>query len=183
MNSSLVLSRRNFLYAGLGAGIAGAGLFSGLSQHLRSADRELNIFIPLTGERVRAVFWSGGEYVKEGIAELQTALRDFVTNEVGTVEIALLEILHHLGHKLNGRPEFEIVRGYMTNHADAPFTNGSPDSYHTAGQAVDLRIAGLSLEHIAMEFINLVDGGVGVYPVQNFVHLDIGPQKRWQAVS
>jgi uncharacterized protein YcbK (DUF882 family) len=52
-------------------------------------------------------------------------------------------------------------------------------SYHTLGQAVDVRIPGVQLAHLRKAALNLKVGGVGYYPHDNFVHLDTGPVRSW----
>jgi len=52
-------------------------------------------------------------------------------------------------------------------------------SYHTLGQAVDVRIPGVQLAHLRKAALNLKVGGVGYYPSDNFVHLDTGPVRSW----
>lgn len=53
------------------------------------------------------------------------------------------------------------------------------ESRHTTGQAVDLRLAGIPAGRLGAWFREHFDGGVGTYPRSDFVHIDVGPKRRW----
>jgi uncharacterized protein YcbK (DUF882 family) len=84
-------------------------------------------------------------------------------------------------HRLQAKDGFEVVRGLMTDDPARPFAPGSPDALHTLGKAIDLRAPGVALEHLLAEFANFFDGGVGLYRQRNFVHVDTGPRRVWDA--
>jgi uncharacterized protein YcbK (DUF882 family) len=52
-------------------------------------------------------------------------------------------------------------------------------SYHTIGQAVDVRLPGRELKALRQAARRLKRGGVGYYPKSDFVHLDTGPVRAW----
>lgn len=53
------------------------------------------------------------------------------------------------------------------------------DSLHMRGQAVDLRFHELPLAEARQIALNMQRGGVGYYPGQNFMHLDVGAVRSW----
>jgi uncharacterized protein YcbK (DUF882 family) len=53
------------------------------------------------------------------------------------------------------------------------------DSRHIIGQAVDVRFYGLDLSEAHQLALAMKAGGVGYYPKQNFIHLDVGPVRSW----
>ena len=60
---------------------------------------------------------------------------------------------------------------------------GSPNSYHLRGQAFDIdwsQWASLARYDLIQQAISLHFGGIGVYSLQGFIHLDIGPPRFWQ---
>jgi uncharacterized protein YcbK (DUF882 family) len=57
--------------------------------------------------------------------------------------------------------------------------HAAKDSLHIKGQAVDVRFDGLPLEEAHQIALDMQLGGVGYYPNQNFIHLDIGPVRTW----
>ena len=52
-------------------------------------------------------------------------------------------------------------------------------SRHLAGQALDLRIPGVSTEALCEHFKGIRLGGVGCYLGPRFVHVDVGPVRAW----
>ena len=64
----------------------------------------------------------------------------------------------------------------MRRSAEQPATN----SQHTVGKAIDVRIEGVSLSNLRGAAQSLGAGGVGYYPVSNFVHIDTGRVRQWQ---
>ena len=52
-------------------------------------------------------------------------------------------------------------------------------SLHMDGKAIDIRIPGVSLDHLRGAARSLKLGGVGYYPSSNFVHVDTGRVRFW----
>ena len=64
---------------------------------------------------------------------------------------------------------------------------GSEDtSQHICGNAADIEIPrGYTIDEffMAVEMIPaFLNGGIGKYPTKGFLHLDVGPQRRWEQV-
>jgi uncharacterized protein YcbK (DUF882 family) len=55
-------------------------------------------------------------------------------------------------------------------------------SQHMLGKASDVRIEGVQLVNLHKAALSLGAGGVGYYPVSNFVHVDVGPVRQWTGV-
>jgi Bacterial protein of unknown function (DUF882) len=53
------------------------------------------------------------------------------------------------------------------------------DSEHSHGQAVDFRLPGVTTERLASWALGRRMGGVGTYLQSRFVHMDVGPIRRW----
>lgn len=61
---------------------------------------------------------------------------------------------------------------------------GSPNSKHLLGQAVDIKCPDVSTETLHKMCLDMFDhwGGIGFYPNQGFVHIDVRKTKaRWQS--
>lgn len=56
---------------------------------------------------------------------------------------------------------------------------GALRSYHMNGQALDVRVVGVSTVTLCQHFRRLKLGGVGCYWNKRFVHIDVGPVRTW----
>jgi uncharacterized protein YcbK (DUF882 family) len=75
--------------------------------------------------------------------------------------------------------------GYRTvSHNKA--VGGAPKSQHLTASALDLHSYTHTAQELAAAYEQLIasgdvpDGGLGVYPKSNFIHIDLGRPRRWQ---
>ncbi len=54
------------------------------------------------------------------------------------------------------------------------------DSEHTRGQAIDFQLVGVPVLEVYEHLLDVHPGGVGYYPVSEFVHVDIGRKRTWR---
>jgi uncharacterized protein YcbK (DUF882 family) len=84
---------------------------------------------------------------------------------------------------LAGQKNVEVVSGYRTPQTNRmlrrTMSGVALHSYHTKGQAIDLRIPGVPLDDLWAMAVDIGKGGVGFYPDSNFVHVDTGPFRMW----
>jgi uncharacterized protein YcbK (DUF882 family) len=178
------LSRRGFLKAGavvLAAGLPGK-VFATIPP-VFSGERKLNFYNTHTGENLNAVYWAGGQYQPDGLAEIYNVLRDFRTGDVSPINTRLLDLLHSLSTTLDTEARFHVISGYRspaTNAALAEKSHGvAKRSLHMDGLAIDIRIPGRELKDVRNAAIALGGGGVGYYPASAFVHVDVGRVRTW----
>lgn len=137
-----------------------------------------------TGESLDVVYRIGDHYVPEALEKLDRFLRDHRTGTVSNYDPREFDLLHSLMMKL-GRPdgEIDIVCGYRTpwsNNFLRTHTYGvAKHSQHMLAKAIDIRIPGVPTAEVRDAALSLHDGGVGYYPKSNFVHVDVGPVRRW----
>ena len=136
-----------------------------------------------TGERLDVEYFSQGEFVPQALAAVNHLLRDFRTGESGTMDPALLDLLHSLVHLTGTRQPFEIISGYRSAATNAELhrrsTGVATASLHMTGQAIDIRLADVSLTLLRDAALSLQGGGVGYYAASNFVHIDTGRVRAW----
>ena len=58
-------------------------------------------------------------------------------------------------------------------------TGVAEHSQHMEGHAIDLRVPGVTTVQLRNAALSLKAGGVGYYPVSQFVHIDVGPVREW----
>lgn len=54
------------------------------------------------------------------------------------------------------------------------------ESRHTRGEAIDFRLVGTEARVLGAWVFERFEGGVGTYAGDEFVHIDIGPKRRWK---
>jgi uncharacterized protein YcbK (DUF882 family) len=139
-----------------------------------------------TGESLDVVYRIGDTYVPEALEKLNYFLRDHYTQDVVRYEPKEFDVLHALMARL-GRPNglIDVVCGYRTPETNAALRHGSAKtgvaehSQHMEGHAIDLRVPGVSTVQVRDTALSLRAGGVGYYPVSQFVHVDVGPVREW----
>ena len=144
----------------------------------------LRLYHTHTGERIDVVYRRGSAYIPEAIQSLDHFLRDHRTGAVTELNPGLFDLLHDLTHAI-GRPdaEIDIICGYRTpwsNEFLRRTTVGvAQHSQHILGEAIDIRIPGTPTAELRDAALTLHRGGVGYYPVSQFVHVDLGRVRRW----
>jgi uncharacterized protein YcbK (DUF882 family) len=75
------------------------------------------------------------------------------------------------GYRTPGSNEFLRTRGAKTGVA--------VHSLHMQAEAIDIRLPGIATAKVRDAALHLQRGGVGYYRDSNFVHVDVGPVRRW----
>ena len=136
-----------------------------------------------TGEKVSTEYWADGDYFPDALREIDHVLRDFRTGDVYSISLDLLDLLVVLRGKLETDLPIEIISGYRSPQTNAMLREKSKgvaaSSLHMDGMAIDLRVAGRQLTQVRNAAISLASGGVGYYPKDRFVHVDVGLVRHW----
>jgi uncharacterized protein YcbK (DUF882 family) len=144
----------------------------------------LHLYHLHTGERLDVVYRIGDQYVPEGVEKLDHFLRDHRTGDVKDYDIKEFDLLHDLLAKL-GHPDstIDIVCGYRTPWSNTYLREHGHGvalhSQHMEAKAIDIRIPGISSAIVRDAALSLHRGGVGYYGQSDFVHVDVGPVRRW----
>ncbi len=180
-----ILSRRALIGRAVAAG---AALALPLPAMAAGAEWRLAIRNVHNNESVDAVFARSGEFVADGLAELNHGLRDWRTGQIFPMDRKLLALLVQLREKLDisGSRKIDLISGYRSPRTNASLrarggehTGVASQSQHMVGKATDIMIPGVSLERLRGAALALGGGGVGYYPRDGFVHVDTGPVRRW----
>lgn len=91
----------------------------------------------------------------------------------------LIKALQELRDMVGG---INIVCGFRCNKYNE-YKEQSEHSQHCLGTAADIRVSGLSPRELAEQCQKVeafANGGIGVYPKDNFVHVDVREHRaRW----
>lgn len=167
---------------------AAVGLLLGSCKTAASASIEpeyrLRLYHTHTQERLDLVYRRGNHYLPDAIEKLDEFLRDHRTGDVRELAPGLFDLLHDLTLALHDPgAEIDIVCGYRTPGSNAFLRRTSSGvaahSLHIQGEAIDIRIPGISTSQLRNAALALHRGGVGYYPKSEFVHVDVGRVRRW----
>ena len=144
----------------------------------------LKLFHLHTGEHLDVVYRIGDQYLPKGVAALDHFLRDHRTGDEKEYDMREFDLLHDLLAKLGHLDsEIDIVCGYRTpwsNNYLREHSNGvALHSQHMEAKAIDIRIPGIPTAQVRDAALSLQRGGVGYYAQSDFVHVDVGPVRRW----
>jgi len=149
-----------------------------------SQERTLRLFHLHTGEHLNLIYWREQSYFPEALVKLDRFLRDSLTGTVHHFDPRLFDLLTDLTLAV-GAPdgEIQVICGYRsptTNEFLRTHTTGvAKNSLHMQGEAIDIRLPGVKLLNFRNAALGLARGGVGFYPGSNFIHVDVGPFRRW----
>lgn len=138
-----------------------------------------------TGEKLRVEYWQDGQYVPEALAQINYILRDFRTGDTHPIAPQLLDLLVELRGNLETQEPVSVISGYRSAATNAMLrgerehSGVAAKSLHMQGMAIDIRIGGRSLSAVHSAALAMRGGGVGFYPVSDFVHVDVGRVRTW----
>ena len=136
-----------------------------------------------TRETLSTVYFQDGNYLVPSLERVNHLLRDFRTNEVHSIDPALLDILFDLQAQAHHDGPFEVISGYRSPQTNAALRRQSSavaeHSLHMDGRAIDVRLRGFPTEKLRDVAVALHRGGVGFYAASDFVHVDTGRVRVW----
>lgn len=181
----------------LAASIGSAGILPAGNPAVRAAipakssaasPYRLRMFHTHTGERIDVVYRQGDTYLPGAIAHLDEFLRDHRTGTVPRYDRRVFDLLTAIERRL-GVPgaEIDVICGYRTPWSNAFLREHSAGvavlSLHMEAEAIDIRIPGVSIARLRDAALELHLGGVGYYPLSQFVHVDVGRVRQWSLLE
>jgi uncharacterized protein YcbK (DUF882 family) len=152
---------------------------------------ELKLHHLHTGEDLDVVYRVGDTYIPSAMDQLNHFLRDHRTQDQSHYDPKEFDTLHAVLDKL-GKPNaiIDVVCGYRTpwsnnflrtrgGTASPTVTGVAQHSQHMLAKAIDIKIPGVSTIALRDAALSLKAGGVGYYPLSQFVHVDVGPVRHW----
>ena len=179
------LSRRRFCQWGmlaLGSAVLHRPAFAAVNS-LLIPERSLNVYNVHTEESLNTVYWRDGKYIESSLADIDYLFRDHYTDDTIPIDPDLLDLLHALTRKLRIDEPIHVVSGYRTRGTNAflrrCYRNVARNSLHISGMAADIYLPGCRLSTLHKTAVHLRGGGVGYYPKDHFIHVDVGRIRYW----
>jgi uncharacterized protein YcbK (DUF882 family) len=139
-----------------------------------------------TREHLDIVYRRGDAYVPEALDQLDHFLRDHRTGDVRHFDPRLFDLLYDLTANLHDSGgEIDVICGYRTPWSNeflrtrSAHTGVAVHSLHMQAEAIDIRLPGIPTSEVRDAALHMQRGGVGYYPVSNFVHVDVGRVRHW----
>ncbi len=149
-----------------------------------AAPRTLALHNLHTDEKLEALYFDNGAYVPDALTAFNKLMRDHRTGETHPIDPLLLDLLVQVRGACESKQCYELISGYRAPASNAFLHNRSKEvasnSLHMKGMAADVRISGVALDHLRKAALDLRGGGVGLYPVSDFVHMDVGRVRQWK---
>lgn len=128
---------------------------------------------------------SEGNYIPEAMAQIKHLFRCRLTGLEMDVPAKLVELLDIIQEKSGGRT-ITVTCGYRSpkfNGMLSAHSSGvAKNSLHMKGWAADIRIEGVKTSALRDTARSIQAGGVGYYPSQRFVHVDVGTVRYWKSL-
>ncbi|MBI4124685.1 MAG: YcbK family protein [Deltaproteobacteria bacterium] len=135
-----------------------------------------------SGEKAAIRYRLGKNYLEAGLEQINYLLRCRADGKIKPMHLELVELVDHLeDHFESG--EVRVLSGYRSPEFNHKLRRrgrrAAKYSRHMKGEAIDLRLPGVSAWRLRQYLAALKVGGVGYYPGRSFVHVDVGPYRTW----
>lgn len=143
-----------------------------------------------TEESLTVTYKVNDRYIPEALEKINHLLRDHRRDESTEINPQTLDRLHDIGEEVKERyPDvtvtFEVISGYRAPETNSALrSNGggqAQKSRHMEGDAIDMRIPGVSTKALRDIAWCTGTGGTGYYAQDGFIHIDSGRQRFWPA--
>jgi uncharacterized protein YcbK (DUF882 family) len=182
-DSSPLLGRRRLLGLGLAAAASSVIAPAAFAAQGPSGDRTLSFYNTHTDETLTATYFRGSSFDKGALKDINHILRDHRSGDVFPIDLKLLDLLVELHRKTDSKKPFQIISGYRSPKTNkmlnAESSGVAKRSMHLDGKAIDIRLADVKLHYLRAAAVEMKRGGVGMYTVSNFVHVDTGRVRYW----
>ncbi len=164
-------------------------IFIMLTTPSSAEDRTISMYNIHTQDTVTVTFKRNGQYVPEGLQELNHFMRDWRQNREIRMDPALIDLIWELHEELGSKEPVHLICGYRspaTNELLRRTSGGqAKNSRHITGQAADLVFPDVPLKQLRYAALAKERGGVGFYPTSGlpFVHVDTGGVRHWPSIS
>jgi len=123
-----------------------------------------------------------GTYILKALDQIDKVLRCRMTHQHEKIPVELIELVDEIQEHFD-IPQVHIISGYrspkLNQHLKSIGRKVATRSLHLRGEAMDIRLPGVKTLEVRNYAKSLKKGGVGFYPGNQFVHVDIGRVRYW----
>jgi uncharacterized protein YcbK (DUF882 family) len=149
--------------------------------------RTLSLYHTHTRESIEITYRVNGQYDQTALNKLNWFLRDWRVDEPIKMDPRLFDVVWETYRETGSREPIHIVSAYRSPKTNAMLRARSKavaeHSQHMLGKAMDMHYTDVPMARVREIGMKLQRGGVGYYPGNGFVHLDVGSVRAWPRMS
>jgi uncharacterized protein YcbK (DUF882 family) len=149
-----------------------------VANHSFPSRRWAKIVFVNTGERFNQLYMEDGKYIVPAVQKFSWTCRDYRQGQWEWLNPMLMDFLFVL-HWKYCKDEIHILSGFRTQATNSILEGSALNSQHLRANALDIMLPNMDNEEVAKDFKTFIYGGVGMYPLKHFTHLDCGPLRSW----
>ncbi len=145
-------------------------------------DGFLRLYHSHSGEMLEVQYESNGKLNPSALKKINHFFRSRDSGQEIPIYPDLILLLDHLQDHF-GSDTVEVICGYRTKTFNHKLRmeghSNAEDSYHIRGMAADIHLDEIVDADIEKYLLHLARFGVGFYPDNLMVHVDVGPMRHW----
>ncbi|MEM8743005.1 MAG: DUF882 domain-containing protein [Pseudomonadota bacterium] len=164
-------------------GLALSGIF--VCAHAEDQTRSLTFYNIHTKETVTITYKRDGEFVPEGMKEINHIMRDWRRNESTKMDPELIDMIWEIYREVGSEKPIHLISGYRSRKTNERLRRRrggqARKSQHILGKAADIHFPDVDVKRLRNSALVREIGGVGYYPKSGipFVHVDTGRVRHW----
>ncbi len=147
--------------------------------------RTLSIYNIHTKETVAITYKVDGEFVPDGLKQVNHVMRDWRRDEPTEMDPELVDLIWELHRELGSKKPVHLISGFRSRATNDKLRRSrggqARNSRHILGKAADIHFPDVSVKTLRNSALVREVGGVGYYPTSAlpFVHVDTGHVRHW----
>ncbi len=150
-----------------------------------SNTRTLTFFNIHTKETTTVTYKKDGEFLPEGMKQINYVMRDWRRDEPTEMDPELIDLIWEIYQELGSQEPIHLISGYRSRKTNERLRRRrggqARNSRHILGKAADIHFPDVSAKKLRNSALVREIGGVGYYPTSAlpFVHVDTGRVRHW----